>query len=203
MLSITEIIVGLTCIVSFLAFSNPTLNRKLIFNAYVIHNRKQYYRLISSGLIHADFMHLFINMYVLFSFGNAVEFYYAEYFEEVSDYYYIVLYMGALLISSAPDLSKHKDNPSFNSLGASGAVSAIVFASILFNPLANIYLFAIVPIPGILLGLAYLLYTRYRSKHSIDHINHSAHLYGAIFGIIFTIAMKPKIVVHFFTMLTL
>lgn len=140
-------------------------------------------------------------MYVLYSFGSAIEYFYFEVFSSLSSYYYVMLYVGALIISSAPDLAKHKNNPAFNSLGASGAVSAVVFASILFNPLANIYLFALIPIPGILLGIVYLVYTHQMTKKSNDHINHSAHLFGAVFGILFTVVLKPVVFLNFLNQL--
>jgi membrane associated rhomboid family serine protease len=143
-------------------------------------------------------MHLLINMFVLFSFGRVVEVYYKELFEVKGAFYYILLYVGAIAISVLPSFGKHKDDPGYNAVGASGAVSAVVFASILFEPLAKIYLFFIpIGIPAAIFGVLYLIYSAYMGKRGKDNIGHDAHFGGAIFGIVFTICLKPKIVLYF------
>src|SRR5690242_20557703 len=128
MTSITVILVIANCLISFFAFQNTPLRQRLIFNPYVIHQRAQWYRFITSGFIHADWIHLLVNMFVLYSFGQMVEANYSDIFEEKGTYYYLLLYFGGLMISIAPTYAKQKDNPGYNALGASGAVAAVMFA---------------------------------------------------------------------------
>lgn len=171
--------------------------RKLILNPWMVHHRQQYWRLITSGFIHADWMHLIVNLFVLYGFGQAVEGYYGYYFEEKGTYYFTLLYLAGIVLANAPSMAKHKDNHYYSSLGASGAVSAVLFAAILFAPWSKIYLFGIIGIPGILLGPLYL-YNEYRmGKQGGTNINHDAHFWGAIFGIVFTICLKPSIFLNF------
>ena len=195
---ITYSIIAVTVLISVLAFSNGDLFYKFRFNPYLALHSKQYFRFLTYGFIHADWMHLLINMFVLFSFGRVVEVYYKELFEVKGAFYYILLYVGAIAISVLPSFGKHKDDPSYNAVGASGAVSAVVFASILFEPLAKIYLFFIpIGIPAAIFGVLYLIYSAYMGKRGKDNIGHDAHFWGAIFGIVFTICLKPKIVLYF------
>lgn len=197
----TLIILGITIVLSVLALSNEQLLRKWIFNPYLVNHQKQWYRFFTSGFIHADWMHLLVNMFVLYGFGQAVERYYDALFDEKASYYFILLYMGGLLISSAPTYVKHKEDAWYNSLGASGAVSGILFAAILFEPWQKIYFFGVLPVPGIILGPLYLFYEWKSGQRGSDHINHDAHFWGAIFGVLFTIILKPTIVVYFFNKL--
>jgi membrane associated rhomboid family serine protease len=142
-------------------------------------------------------------MFVLFSFGRVVEIYYKELFEIKGAFYYVLLYVGAIAISVLPSFGKHKDDPGYNAVGASGAVSAVVFASILFEPLAKIYLFFIpIGIPAAIFGVLYLIYSAYMGKRGKDNIGHDAHFWGAIFGIVFTICLKPKIVLYFISQIS-
>jgi membrane associated rhomboid family serine protease len=198
----TNIIVILTAVISISAFYNRNLMYRMIFNPYMITERKQWYRFVTSGFIHADWIHLIINMIVLWSFGNVVERYFNAIFEERGLFNYLMLYLGGLIISITPSYKKHMHNPGYNALGASGAVSAVLFSAILFQPMAKIYLYGLIGLPGILVGVAYLVYSYYMDKKGGDNVNHDAHLWGAIFGIIFTIALKPSITLHFLDQLT-
>lgn len=198
----TIYILIVTAIVSIIAFSNQEVMQKLIFNPYLVQHKNEWYRFITSGFIHADTMHLFFNMFVLFSFGEAVEFYYASAFPQNGTFYFIMLYVGALIISDAPSFAKHKNNFMYNALGASGAVSAVIFSAIIFNPLSPIYIFGIIKLPGVIVGLSYLIVEYYLGKKGGDHINHDAHLWGAIFGIIYTIGLKPTLALNFIEELT-
>jgi membrane associated rhomboid family serine protease len=199
--SLTTIIVGITVIVSLLTFSSEILQRKLIFNPFIIANKNEYFRFVTSGFIHADWIHLFINMFVLFSFGKAVEYYYGLAFGNLSILFFIILYLGGLITSIIPTFLRYRKKPSYNALGASGAVSAVVFASIVFAPLSKIYIYGVIGIPGIILGVAYLLYSFYSSQKGADNINHDAHLWGALYGFIYTILVKPELLVHFWNQL--
>jgi len=202
-MSITIIIVVITAIVSVLAFNNRQLFRRLAFNAYDIKHFKNSYRFLSYALIHADWMHLIINMMVLYSFGRIVESYYDAVFGTKAILYYLLLYIGGIALSTLPSYGKHKDDYSYTAVGASGAVSAIVFASIVFDPLNKIYLFFIpIGIPAIIFGVIYLAYSWYMGKKNIDNIGHDVHFWGAIFGFAFTIVIKPALFIHFISVLT-
>ena len=196
-MSITLVIVIVTSIISIMSFQNSALMNKLIMNPYVTKHKGQWYRFITSGIIHADWLHLLINMFVLYSFGRVVEKYYDYYFQELSTYYFLVLYLGSMIVSILPSYLKHKDQPHYNSLGASGAVSAIVFSYIIFDPLSNIYLYGIIGIPGIIAAVLYLVYSWYMANKGADNINHSAHLWGAIFGFAYTIVLEPDLFFNF------
>ena len=201
-MSVTIALVIITTIVSFLAFRSGPLMSKLIFDAYVIKYRNHWYRFVTSGFIHADFFHLLINMLVLYSFGLAVEQYYIEVFEYFGRYYFFMMYFSALIVSSVPSYYKYNEYPGFNSLGASGAVSAVVFAAILFNPMAKIYIWGLLGIPGLFLGLAYIVYSIYMANKGKDLINHDAHLYGAIFGFIYTGVLNTSLFSRFWEQIT-
>ncbi|HMT30159.1 MAG TPA: rhomboid family intramembrane serine protease [Bacteroidia bacterium] len=198
----TNAIVAITVLLSILAFYNGEVMNRLIFNPYMITERRQWYRFISSGFIHADWIHLAVNMLVLWSFGNVVEDYFVSIFEEKGLFYYFLLYIGGLAISITPSYKRNMHNAGYNALGASGAVAAVLFAAILFRPMDKIYLYGIIGLPGILVGISYLLYSYYMDKKGGDNVNHDAHLWGAIFGVVFTISLKPSIFLHFLDQLT-
>lgn len=192
-LDITLSIVVITTIISIQAFNQNSFLQKLILNPYSIHNNREWHRFLSSGFIHADWIHLLLNMFVLFSFGSVVEKYYAYFFGSAGTYLFVLLYLSSIVAANASSYYANKNNPGYNSLGASGAVSAVVFASILFQPTAKIYLYGLIGIPGYIAGIAYLVYSQYASKRSGDNINHEAHFYGAVYGVVFTLVFKPSI----------
>lgn len=187
-LSITLIIVIITTIISISAFSNARLMEDLIFYPPAITRRNQWYRFFSCGLIHADWGHLIFNMLSLYLFGKIVEDKFLEIFGQTGKFLYLLLYVLALFFSLLPTFGKHKDSYHYRSLGASGAVSAVIFAGIIFYPLVGISLFFIpIFVAGFIFGFLYLLFTTMMDKRGGDNINHSAHLYGALFGVAFTI----------------
>ncbi len=195
-MSTTLIIIIITCIVSYLAFQDAGKKYRWLMNPYQIVHRKQYERLITSGFIHADWTHLIFNMLTLYFFGDYVEFY----FNSVSQYgtvLYIAMYLLGMVVADIPSLIKHKDNPNYNALGASGAVSAVVFSSILFNPLNELCLYGLLCLPGFIFGLIYVIYSYYSAKNQRDNIGHEAHLFGALFGVVFSIAVWPQVIGHF------
>ena len=187
------IILG-TVIISLISFYNHKLHAKLIFNPYLVKHHKHWYRMVTSGFLHADFLHLFVNMFVMLSFGRAVESYYSLVFGIYSNWVFLLLYISSIFAANLSTLYKYQNKSTYNALGASGAVSAIVFTSILFNPFNKIYLYGIIGLPGILLGAIYLAYSYYMSKKQNDNINHEAHFYGAVYGVLFTLALKPKVI---------
>jgi membrane associated rhomboid family serine protease len=196
---ITILIIAITAIVSIKAFGNHQLFRRLAFNAYDIKHFKNSYRFISYALVHADWIHLLVNMMVLFSFGRVVETYYAFYFGTKGILYFVLLYVGAAALSTLPSYGKHKDNYSYTAVGASGAVSAVLFASIVFYPLGKITIFPIpIGIPAILFGPLFLAYSAYMNKKNIDNVGHDVHFWGAIFGFVFTIVLKPALLTNLY-----
>ena len=185
--SITLIIIIATCIVSFIAFSNHKLLDQFIFYPPAV-RRGEWYRFFSCGLIHADWGHLIFNMIALYFFGEAVEFKFVEAFGALGRLIYLGMYVLALAASVIPTYINNKDNYHYRSLGASGGVSAVIFAGILFFPLAGIGLFFIpIRIAGFLFGILYLFVSGWLDKRGGGNINHSAHIFGALFGVGFTI----------------
>ncbi|MHC1707120.1 MAG: rhomboid family intramembrane serine protease [Bacteroidales bacterium] len=190
----TLIIIIITAIISLLALNDRSLMHRLQFNAYRVRHNNEIYRFFTYGFVHADWVHLAVNLFVLYSFGEAVDFFYGGVFNEKASFYFILLYSGGILFSTLPSYLKQKDNPYYNAVGASGAVSAIVFTSILFNPGGRIgFLFLPFDIPAIIFGVLYLIYSAYMAKRGQDNIGHDAHFWGAIFGIVFTLAIKPSL----------
>ena len=177
--------------ISIWAFKSRRLLMKLILSPYAVVHNKQWYRIITHAFIHADWTHLIFNMIALWSFGMAVEYY----FSAISSIPYLHLcfmYFGAIIVSSLPDVVKKKDDFEYLTLGASGGVSAIVFAAIFFNPWHLIYIFFL-PCPGIVFGALYLIYCSYQSKKgNVGRINHDAHFYGSVFGFFYPILIDPS-----------
>ncbi len=193
----TIFIIAITVIISLIALGKADVFDKMKFNAYFIHHNKEWYRFLSYGFVHADWMHLFINMFVLYSFGSIVEDLFGYYFEMKGYIFFILLYVGGIGFSTLFDYGKYKNDIYYNAVGASGAVSAIVFSSIILYPAGKIFLFMIpIGIPAPIFGLIYLVYSAYMAKRGTGNIGHSAHFWGAVFGVVFTIAIKPE----FFTL---
>jgi membrane associated rhomboid family serine protease len=192
---ITYYIIGTTAVVSFLCFSQPGLLQKLSFNSYAIIRTGEWYRLITHGFVHADMAHLFVNMFTLWSFGTYMERYFAAL--GLGVWGYAGLYFGGMIFASLYDLVKQRNNFAYHSVGASGAISAVLFASILFDPWGLILLFAIIPVPGIIFGMLYLVYCQYMARHSQGRVNHNAHFYGAVFGLVFPVLLRPLLLADF------
>jgi membrane associated rhomboid family serine protease len=187
MITITITLIIITCLVSISGFSSEKIINDLIFYPPSVSGRKQYYRFITCGLIHADFGHLAFNMLSLYMFGDAVErISQNEVFPSNGKFIYLFMYLSALVVSLLPTYLRNRDNQFYRSLGASGAVSAVVFAGILLFPTAKIGLFIIPPIiPGFIFGPIYLIISAFLEKRGQDNINHSAHIWGAIYGVVF------------------
>lgn len=193
-LSATTWILIVTIAASFYAWNQQNIYQKWILNPYQIKHSKQYWRFITSGFVHLNYTHLFFNMFALYFFGQHV----AYYFGAMGNQLLVVLYLSGIVISDIPTYLKYKDIPNYNSLGASGGVAAVLFSSIMFEPLNPIYIMFIpIGIPGFVLGTLYLIYSYYQGKRMSDNINHDAHLYGAIFGLVFTVLLRPGVIVSF------
>ncbi len=189
--SITIIIIIITVLISFGAFNNQRIMDDLIFYPPAITKRNQWYRFLTSGFLHADYMHLFFNMLTLYFFGEVMEKLYEVYLGKLG---FVIFYFGGIIVSEIPSYIKHRNNYHYRSLGASGGVSAVVFAYILFDPWQW---FTFPPVPAILYAVLYIAYSMYMSKRGRDHINHDAHLWGALYGILFTIIMEPRVIDFF------
>jgi membrane associated rhomboid family serine protease len=196
---ITLLIIAITVGVSLLAMQRNDIKSKYMFNAYAIAHHRQWWRFFSHGLLHGDYGHLIFNMLSLYLFGRDVEAAFTALFGSAFGWlYYLVLYVSALFFSSLFSFFKHKDNSYYNALGASGAVSAIIFARILLDPISGMGLMLIpVMIPGWIFGLLYLAYSWYKSRQGNDNIGHDAHFWGAIYGFLLLIAFKPFLWSHF------
>lgn len=190
-LTITLVIIIITTGVSLYTMQKPRLLNSLMMNPQAIVSGGQYHRLITSGFIHRDHMHLILNMFSFYFFGRQLEYIFNEIFGSLGSVHFLAIYLLGIVISDIPTVMKHRNNEHYNSLGASGAVSAVVFACILFLPLQKICLYGVFCFPGIVLGLAYLGYSFYSSKKSKDGINHDAHLYGALFGMVYCLVFYP------------
>lgn len=196
MLSILIIII--TAVISVVALNDRDIFNKLKFNAFDIKHNKQVYRFFTHAFVHVDWMHLLVNMYVLYTFSEVVMTFFRYYFGYKAGYYFVLLYIGGIIFSSLFDFFKHKENVSYNAVGASGAVASVVFASIILHPGASIYFFFIpIGIPAALFGLVYLVYSAYMAKKGNDNIGHNAHFWGSIFGILYTIILNPGFLTRF------
>lgn len=191
-MSITFIIILVTAAVSIPAFNNQRLFNKLDFSPFLVDKNKEWYRFITHAFIHADWMHLIFNMLVLFFFGDVTQ----EHFESFAGirgtFYYLILYIGGIAIATLPTYKKYKNNPSYHSVGASGAVSAVLFSSVIFSPARSICLWGVLCFPGIVWAIIYLVYSYVQSKREGGYINHDAHFWGAVFGIVFTFLSVPQ-----------
>jgi membrane associated rhomboid family serine protease len=196
-MSIVIILIAAIVVTSIAGFNQPELIEKYKFNAYRIIHHKEYYRLVTHGFFHGGWGHLLINMFVLWSFGKAVMYYFniSIYFN--TNILFLLFFLSALVVSSLYSLAKEKDNPYYSAIGASGAVSAAVFVTILYAPYNLIYLYFI-PVPGIILGIGYLIYSKVMSDKKIDNVGHDAHFWGAVYGFFFPIFFNPSLLGHFF-----
>lgn len=190
---ITLIIIAITCIVSFIAFSNRKLMDDLILWPPAITRHREYHRLVTYGLVHADFGHLLFNMFTLFFFGRVMEVFYAS---QLGTFGFALFYIGALVVSILPTYLKNRGNPSYHSLGASGAVSAVLFAYILLGPWSRIIVL-VIPMPAIVYAVLYTAYSIYMDQRGRDSVNHSAHLWGAAYGVLFTVLVNPRVLPFF------
>ncbi|MET0299926.1 MAG: rhomboid family intramembrane serine protease [Flavitalea sp.] len=187
-MSITLILIVLTALISFSALNNDKIMNDLIFYPPAVTDQKQWYRFFTSGFLHADYMHLLFNMYGLYIFGQYVETGFQAIFGQYGRVLYLLMYLSSLFFCLLPTYSQHRNDGSYRSLGASGAVSAVIFAFILLNPAVPMgILFIPVRIPGFLFGLLFLVISSYLDRRGGGNVNHSAHIWGALYGIAFLI----------------
>ncbi len=197
-MTVTLVLIALIAAISFYAWSKPELQMKFMMTPYRVKHHNEYYRFLTSGFIHSGYIHLFFNIFTLFFFGQQMEYIFEFFFPGKSTLYFLILFVVGVIVSDIPTFIRYQNSPGYNSLGASGGVSALVFSFILFNPTEKLYiLFIPIGIPGFILGSLFLVYSYYQAKNSADNINHSAHLYGALFGLIFSVIVQPTILMRF------
>jgi len=188
---VASIIFIFTLVTSLYAFNDNSLFGKFMLHPYSVYRGRNIYTLITSGLIHQNTMHLVFNMFTFYFFAFALE-------AKVGSLRFGLIYFLGLILSDIPSVIKYKDSFHYHSLGASGAISAVLFSFILFYPLQTMIIFPLpIPIWSALFGILYLVYSFYMSRNAMDHINHDAHLYGALTGMIVTVLLVPGIIPHF------
>jgi membrane associated rhomboid family serine protease len=193
---VASLIFAITIATSLWAFYNENAYSNMILHPYSVSRGYRVYTIITSGLIHNDWMHLFFNMLSYYFFAFRLE-------SALGHWQFGLLYVVSLIISDLPTVYKHKNDEWYHSLGASGAVSAVIFSYIMFDPLSKMMIMPIpIAIPAVLFGVLYLVYCNYASKYSRDNINHDAHFFGALSGLLITIALNPHIVNSFLTQIS-
>lgn len=192
---VASIIFLFTIVTSIYAFNDNSLYGKFMLHPYSVSRQQKLYTLITSGLIHADWMHLIFNMMTFFFFAFQLE-------AMIGSWQFGLVYFLSLVLSDIPSVLKHKNDMWYNSLGASGAISGVLFSYILFQPFSSMMIFPIpIPIWAIIFGPLYLVYCVYASKNARDHINHDAHFFGALAGMIVTVLVVPGTIPHFIAQL--
>ena len=190
-MTVTIAIVIINCIVSYVCFNSDVYFNKLAHIPYIESRTKEYWRFVTSGFVHANLLHLSINMIVLWQFGTLVE-------ERLGSLLFLVMYLSAIAIANIPSYFKQKDNKNYIAIGASGAVSATLFSFILFSPWSMLGVFLVIPMPAVIFGILYLAYEQYASRNIPDNIGHDAHISGAIFGFLFTLILHPSLITNLF-----
>lgn len=193
---VSSIILVFTLVTSIYAFSNPAMYGRFMLHPYSVAKGRNIQTLLTSGLIHKDWMHLGFNMLTFYFFGFNLEILLAG-LSSWGHLQFALIYILGLILSDLPTVRKHKDNISYHSLGASGAICAVLFASILFTPKMMLGIFLIIPMPAWIFGILFLVYCAWAAKQNPDGINHDAHFYGALIGIATTILFYPWVITHF------
>jgi membrane associated rhomboid family serine protease len=189
---VASLIFIFTIVTSIYAFNDHVLYGRFMLHPYSVYRKNKVYTLITSGLIHANWMHLIFNMFTFFFFAFKLE-------ATIGHWQFGMVYFLGMVLADLPSVVKHKGDFWYNSLGASGAIAAVLFSYILFYPFDTLMIFPLpIPIWACLFGILYLIYCAYMSRNSRDNINHDAHLFGAIAGVLITVILEPRIVPHFF-----
>ena len=188
-LNVTVLLILATVLVSWMAFERPALMARLVFWPAAIRRSHQFDRLVTHGFVHADLQHLLFNMITLYFFGRLVERVFAAYIGPVG---FLLFYLSALVIAIVPSWLRHWRDPSYRSLGASGAVTAVLFAFILMAPWSLIYVFFF-PIPAVLYAVLFVGYSVWSDLRQRDRVNHQAHLWGAAYGVLFALVLDPRL----------
>lgn len=192
-ISLTLLITVVTVGISAYAFNEKRFLSSMMMKPYKAVHQKEFYRYITSGFVHSNWLHLGLNMWVFYMFGGLIE-------SVIGPLAFVLLYIVGIIVSDIPTALKYQHQPGYSSLGASGGVSAVVFAMIVVFPLAPLrLLFIPIDIPAFIFGTLYLMYSYYMNRRDSDHVNHSAHMWGALFGILFMIVLEPSLAGRFFS----
>lgn len=197
-MSHTTVIIIITAIISILAWQNKRTMGRLIFDPISVTRFRQYDRFITHGFVHADAMHLLFNMFTLYFFGRVMERFYIHHLGSLG---FVGFYVLAIIIAIIPTYLQNKHNAHYLSLGASGGVSAVLFAYVLLSPWNTLYFFGILPIPAIVFAVIYTAYSLYAQRQGTGNTNHLAHMAGALFGVVATIVIDPNVIWHFLSAL--
>ena len=196
-MSMTLLLIGVTVALSWFCFERPRLLERLLLWPPAIQRQHQYDRFVTHGFVHADWQHLLFNMITLYFFGREVERLFMPYIGSIG---FVLFYVSAIVVAMLPTYLRHRHDPNYRSLGASGAVSAVLFVFILVAPWSLIFVFFL-PVPAILYAVMYVGYSIWADRNAHDNINHSAHLAGAAYGVLFTVAMEPGVLASFLSRL--
>jgi membrane associated rhomboid family serine protease len=194
---LTFIILAATVLVSWRAFEQSALFEKLLHSPYRVKHQKQYYRLFSHMLVHADGIHLALNMFVFYSFGRVMEaIFRINWGIQTGSILFIALYVLGGVAATLPSLRKHSDNYGYNSVGASGGVSALLMAYMILFPMNEIAFFFI-PMPAFIGVFVFFLLEHFMKRNVRSNIAHDAHIWGALFGIVFVALAVPRSIPRF------
>ena len=197
-ITVTLIIIIFTSLISLQGFSRYYFIDKLKHSPVRENSNKEYYRLLTSGFVHADWTHLLINMFVLYSFGGYIESYIISLFgNPMGKIIFVVLYLLNIILANIPTMIHHRHNPGFSSIGASGAVSGVIFIFILLQPWAILSLFFVIPVPAIIAGVGYLIYSSWAANKGHGRLDHSAHFAGAVAGMFMIFILNNQIMGDF------
>ena len=197
-MSVTVIICAIIFGVSLWGFNSQNIFQNLMHFPYQEARDRSYYRLFTSIFLHGSWLHLLVNLFVFYTFGEAIEYQFGHLFGPVmGKVNFVLLFVLSGVLADVFTFRKHKDNPQFRSVGASGSISGIMFAYVLFYPLQDLYLYGVIPIPGIVAAVLYLWYSNYAARKEGGRIDHNAHFYGAVTGLVFTIIIYPPVLSSF------
>lgn len=207
---ITIVIIAVTVLISWQAFSRSDIFSKFLLNPYSVKHNREYYRILSHMLVHANFVHLLFNMYTFYSFGTILERVFTDeglfirLFPDLNFWgqssgrlFFILLYVLGGVAATLPSLRKHGDNYGYNAVGASGAVSAVMMAFMIMFPQIQIAFFMIIPMPGWVGALVFLAIEHVLSRRGDTNIAHDAHIWGALFGVLFVCALNIEFLLNF------
>lgn len=200
-MNITIWIIIATAAFSIFAFERRDIFERFLLSPYMVIQRKEWYRVITHGFLHSDWLHLIINMLVLYSFGRYIEGTFQA-FTSNWVFHFLALYFGGMIVASVPSLAKYRNQYGYRSVGASGAVSAVLFAFIFFAPWEKILFMAVIPVPSIIFGVLYLAYSSYMGRKGGGNIDHDAHIWGAVFGFLYPLVIHPQMLQLFIHQLT-
>ncbi|MFD1142727.1 rhomboid family intramembrane serine protease [Larkinella insperata] len=190
---VTLAIIVITVLVTIYGWQNEAFLDGLVLNPQKVLRKGQWYRLLTSGFVHADLGHLIFNMFTLYFFGTLIEQVFGALFGPNGSIYLLAFYLVSIVVSDVPTLIRQRDRSNYNSLGASGGVSALLFGAIMFFPTEKILIMGVIPIPGFIFGALYMGYSFYESRRGRGNINHDAHLFGAIFGVLVVVLLYPPV----------